>query len=395
MRLLQIAILTCVLTGALTYHATGQAQEMRPSKSANPTLVYVGTHTGAKSKGIYLFRLQTDNLEVSQNITLVPMGLAAETPSPSFLELDTKGRLLFTVNETDTGSVSVFSIDPAGKLTLLNQRSSKGANPCHLALDKEMRNLLVANCGSGSAAVLPIGSDGRLGEATDSVQFTGKSVHPERQKGPQPHGVTFDPGGRFAFVSDLGTDKIYAYKMDTQQGKLSPATTASISVKPGSGPRRLVFRPDGKYAYGLNELNSTLIVFSYDANAGALKEVQTISTLPDYFDGANLAVEAAVHPSGRYLYVSNNGHNGVVLFSIDPEKGNLTYVEEQGTGGANPIHFGIQPSAQHLAIANHDADTVLAARIDSGNGRLKPSGIFASAPSPSCVRFLPPADAVR
>jgi 6-phosphogluconolactonase len=153
-----------------------------------------------------------------------------------------------------------------------------------------------------------------------------------------------------------------------------------------------VFRPDGKYAYALNELNSTIIVFGYDASAGALKELQSISTLPDYFDGTNAAMEAAVHPSGKYLYVSNNGHNSVVLFGIDPEKGTLTYVEEQGTGGANPIQFGIQPSAQHLAIANHDADTVLASRIDSGNGRLKPSGIFAAVPSPACVRFLPPAD---
>jgi 6-phosphogluconolactonase len=383
-----------VIVVALLYRSgiTGARANQMP-KAGNPTLVYAGTNTGAKSKGIYFFRLQTEGLEVSQNITLVPLGLAAETPNPSFLELDLKRRLLFAVNEIDNfegkpaGAVSAFSIDPTGKLTLLNQRSSMGAGPCHLVLDKESRNLLVANCSGGSVAVLPVGPDGRLGEATDVVRNSGK--------GPRAHGVTLDPASRFAFACDLGSDKILTYRFDAQKGKLSPGEPAFTPVKAGAGPRHMLFRPDGRFAYVINERNSTLSVFAYEAKAGVLTEAQTVSTLPEYFDGPNTALELGMHPSGKYLYASNHGHNNVVLFSIDPDKGTLTYIEEQGTGGKNPVHFGIQPSAQHLAIVNHDSDTILASRIDSGNGRLKPSGIFAAAPSPACVKFLPPAESGR
>jgi 6-phosphogluconolactonase len=361
------------------------------------TLAYVGTYTGPKSKGIYLFRLQTENLEVSQNITLVPLGLAVETVNPSFLELDLKRRLLFAVNEVDTfqgkpsGAVSAFSIDAdSGKLTLLSQRPSRGTGPCHLTLDKEGRNLLVANYGSGSVAMLPVAADGKLGEATAFIQHSGKSVNRERQEGPHAHGVTVDAANRFALVCDLGLDKVLIYKLDSAKGTLTPNDPAFVTVKPGAGPRHLVFRPDGKYAYVVNELNSTVTAFAYDAARGALKEVQTLSTLPDYFDGPNSAAEIGVHPSGKFLYVSNRGHNSVVLFSIDGDKGTLAFVEEQGTGGNKPRHFGIEPSAKHLAIANQGSDTVLACRIDAGNGRLKPSGVFASVGSPVCVKFLPP-----
>jgi 6-phosphogluconolactonase len=355
------------------------------------TLVYVGTYTHSKSKGIYLFRLQTENLEVSQNITLVPLGLAVETRNPSFLELDTKRRLAFAVSEDPAGSVSAFSVDPdTGKLTLLNQQSSEGSRPCHLVLDKDGHNLLVSNYDSGSVAVLPVGMDGRLGKATDMVQHTGKSVHPQRQTGPHANCVTLDPANRFAFVCDLGLDKVLSYRFDAHSGQLKPNEPAFVSTKPGAGPRRMVFRPDGGFAYVVNELNSTITAFAYDSQAGTLHELQTVSTLPEYFDGPNTAAEIGMNPSGKFVYVSNCGHNSVVLFAIDSSKGTLTYIEEQGTGGRTPRHFGIQPSAKHLAIVNQDSDTVLACRIDPDNGRLKPSGLFAEAPSPACAKFLPP-----
>ena len=366
---------------------------------SNTTLVYVGTYTGAKAKGIYVFRLQTENLEVSQNITLVPLGIAAETPNPSFLELDLQHRRLFAVNELAEfegkpgGAVSAFSIDPGtGMLTLLNQRPSMGTGPCHIVSDREHRHVLVANYGSGSVAVLPIGADGRLGAASDVVQHAGRSVHPDRQTGPHAHCVTLDPANRFVFVCDLGLDKILAYRFDAARGRLTPHAPPFASVKPGAGPRHMVFRPDGRFAFVVNELSSTASVFAYDANAGALREVQTVSTLPEYFDGASTAAEIDVHPSGKWVYVSNRGHNSVVLFTVDPETGKLTYVEEQGTGGSKPRHFGIEPSARHLAIGNQDSDTVLVCRIDAGNGRLRPSGVFASVPAPACVKFLPPAE---
>jgi 6-phosphogluconolactonase len=368
----------------------------------DPTLVYVGTYTGPKSRGIYAFRLQTGNSEVSQNITLVPLGLAAAASNPSFLELDVKRRLLFAVNEVSefegkpTGAVSAFAIDKAkGSLTLINQRPSGGAGPCHLVLDRSGRHLLVANYGSGSVSVLPVASDGRLGAASQVVQHTGSSVNPDRQKGPHAHCVTFDRANRFVFVCDLGLDQVLAYRFDAQRGTLTPHDPPFAAVKPGAGPRHMVFRPDGRFAYVVNEMSSTITAFRYDADAGVLHDVQTVSTLPEHFEGANSGAEIDVHPSGKWLYVSNRGHNSVVLFSIDSDTGTLIYVEEQGTGGFKPRHFGIDASATYLAVGNQDSDTILVARIDAGNGRLKPSGVLAHAPSPVCMKFLAPSEQSR
>jgi 6-phosphogluconolactonase len=368
---------------------------------SNATLVYVGT-SGPKSKGIYYYRLQTDNLEVSQNITLVPLGLAAETPNPNFIEVDLKRRLLFAATRVDQfggkpgGAISSFAVDAAtGKLNLINQSSCMGRGPCHLALDATGRNVVVSMCDSGGVAVIPVAPDGKLGEATDFAQHTGKSVNPDRQKGPHAHCVTFDPANQFVFVCDLGLDKIMTYRFDAQRGKITPGDPPFTAAKPGAGPRHMAFLPGGRFAYAVNELDSTVTSYAYDGKAGILKPIETQTTLPGYYDGpANTPAEVAAHPSGRWIYVSNRGMNSIILFGVDPDKGTLTYIEEQGTGGKTPRHFGIQPSAKHMVICNQDSDTLLASRIDSGNGRLKPSGLFAQAPTPMCAKFLPPASEV-
>jgi 6-phosphogluconolactonase len=354
---------------------------------AAATFVYVGTYTGEKSKGIYLFRLE--------NAMLAPLGVAAETPSPSFLEIDYSRHLLFSVNEVSqfdgkpTGALTAFSIDRAtGKLTQLNQQPSMGAGPCHLVLDKQRRHLLVANYSSGSVSVLPVGADGRLGAASDVVQHTGSSVNPDRQKGPHAHCVTMEPGNRFAFVCDLGLDKVMVYRFDAERGKLTPHDPPFAAIKPGSGPRHMVFRPDGRFAYVVNEMSSTVTVLAYTPGSGVLKEIQTVSTLPAYFTGDNTTAEIDVHPSGRWLYASNRGHNTIALFNIDRTKGTLTYVEEQVTRGSTPRHFGIDPSGGHFAVGNQNSDSILMAQIDGGNGRLKPMSNLASAPTPVCMKFL-------
>jgi 6-phosphogluconolactonase len=400
MTFLRISTGWCLFTMLFIYPARGEEPDGATSAKgalANETLAYVGTYTGGKSQGIYLFRLDTQNPDDSQNVRLVPLGLAAETPSPAFLEIDAKRRLVFAVSETNdfkgqpTGAVSAFSVDSAtGKLKLLNQQASKGTGPCHLVLDRSGRHVFVANYGSGSVAVLPVAPDGRLGESSDVVQHEGKSVNPDRQEAPHAHCVTLDPANRFLFVCDLGLDTVMTYKFDAEGGELTPNEPAFATVAPGAGPRHMVFRPDGRFAYVINELNSTITAFAYDADAGALKELQTVSSLPEYFDSDNTCAEIGIHPNGKYLYASNRGHDSLVLFEVDRAKGTLTYVEEQSTGGKTPRHFGIQPSGEHLAIANQNSDTLLLCRIDGGNGRLKPSGVFAEAPSPSCIQFLPP-----
>jgi len=379
-----------------------QTIEAAPASDAPPknaSLVYVGTYTDtpAKSKGIYLFWLRTEGNEVSQNITLMPLGVAVETPSPSFLTLDTKRRLLFCANETETfngkpgGGVSAFTIDPtSGRLKLINQRSSMGTGPCQLVLDKTGKNVLVANYNSGNVAVLPVAADGTLGEATSVIQDSGKGPNEKRQEGPHAHCVTMSPDNKFAYVCDLGSDKVMLFKFDAEHGKLTENDPPFAQTKPGAGPRHLVFHPNGKFAYVINELVSTITAFAYDDKTGGLKELQTLSSLPGYYEGPNKAAEIAIVPSGKFLFASNRGNETVVLFAIDSDKGTLTWVEEQNTGGKTPRHFGIQPSGKHLAICNQDSDTVLVCRIDAMNGRLKPSGVFAQVPSPCCAVFLPP-----
>ena len=364
-----------------------------PGVARDATLVYVGTYTTGKStsKGIYLFGLESKG----PVDLLVPLGIAAETVNPSFLDIDRKRRLLFAVSEVSdfegkqVGAVSAFSIDPAtGKLTLINQQPSMGTGPCHLVLDKAGRHVLVANYGSGSVAVLPIGPDGRLGEATATVQHTGKSVHPERQKGPHAHCLILDPANRFAFACDLGLDKVLIYRYDSEKGTLSAHEPAFATVKPGAGPRDMVFRPDGRFAYVGNEMQSSITTFAYDATAGRLTEVQTVSTLPADFQGQNSIAELAVHPSGRFVYISNRGHNSVAVFDVDAAKGTLTLLQHQSTGGRTPRHFGLDPGARHLIMANQQSDNLLVTRIDS-SGRLTPSGELVSAPTPVYVGFLP------
>ena len=394
-RLLAGAILLSVLCLAATLRSVAQ-EPGAPTIGKADTLVYVGTYTNAKSKGIYLFKLDARHIEGSKDAALVPLGLAAETPSPSFLEIDAKRGLVFAVNEVDqfegkpSGAVSAFSIDRAtGKLTLLNQRASMGRGPCHLVLDRTGRYLFVANYGSGTVAVLPVGTDGRLGEATSVVQHAGQSINPDRQKGPHAHCMTVDAANRFVFACDLGLDKILTYRFDAQKGTLTASDPAFTPIKPGAGPRHMVFRPDGRFAYVINELTSTVTALAYDPKTGVMSELQTLSTLPQSFTGANSGAEIDVHPSGKFLYASNRGHNSVAVFGIDAQKGTLTYVDAIPTEGRTPRHFGIDPSGKYAAVANQATDTVFPSAIDPATGRLKLAAVSASVPTPVCVRFVP------
>jgi 6-phosphogluconolactonase len=366
-----------------------------PANAAEDLLAFVGTYTSAKSQGIYSFRLSGRVLDGALNLSIEPIGLAAATPSPSFLALDAERRLLFAVNEIDrfederAGAVSVFSIDAKnGKLTLINQQSSRGAAPCHIVLDRAGRHVIVANYGGGSTAVLPVGEDGALGPATDVEQHRGSSVNPDRQEGPHAHCVTFDPNGERVFVCDLGLDQVLIYKYDAQDGKLEANDPPFAKLAPGAGPRHMAFGRDGRFAYVLNELNSTITAFAHDAQTGALRELATVSTLPRDFEGDNSTAEIAVHPSGQFLYASNRGRDSIALFAINAENGALSFVEGQPTGGRTPRHFAIDPAGEHLIAANQNSDSLLAFRINASSGRLLPVGNLISAPTPVCTVFL-------
>ena len=352
-------------------------------------LIYFGTYTGKQSKGIYTCRFHPHSGK------LTPVKLAAETSNPSFLAADPEGRYLFAVNEdhdyqgAKSGSVSSFGIDKgSGELTALNTVASRGTDPCHVAVAADGKHVLIANYSSGSVAVLPVNPEGKLGEACDVVQHSGSSAHPERQRGPHAHEVVLTPDNRRAIVADLGLDKLMVYDFDTAKGSLTAHEPPFARLKSGSGPRHFAFHPNLRFAYAIDELASTVTAFSWSGTLGTLQELQTISTLPSDFKGANLTAEIAVHPSGRYLYASNRGHDSIAVFAIDPAKGTLTFVERVATLGKEPRNFALDPTGGYLFAANQKSDDVVIFRVNPENGRLTPSGNRLAVPSPVCVTFV-------
>jgi 6-phosphogluconolactonase len=348
--------------------------------------VYFGTYTRGEnsSKGIYRSVLNLETGEVSAPI------LAAEAVNPSFLEIHPNGRFLYAVTEAgEAGSVSAYAIEAdTGNLKLLNKQPSGGAGPCHVSIDHKGKNLLVANYGSGSASVIPIKSDGRLGKPTGFVQHTGSGVNLRRQKGPHAHSINVSPDNRFAFVADLGIDKIMIYKLDTEKGTIVANNPPFVKVRSGAGPRHFAFHPNGKYAYVINELDCTVTAFTYDSIVGALKEIQTITTLPDGFSGSNTCAEVRVHPGGKFVYGSNRGHDSIVVYRVDLVDGTLTYVEHETANIKTPRNFNIEPKGKFCLVANQDGDSVVVFRINNESGALEPTGNKVFIAKPVCVRFL-------
>jgi 6-phosphogluconolactonase len=360
---------------------------------AGACLVYIGTYTGPMSKGIYSCRLDLASGKCT------PPELAAEVKNASFLAVHPNRKYLYSVSEISdldgkpTGGVSAFAIDRAtGKLAPLNQQSSEGAGPCHLVVDRSGKTVLVANYGGGSLAALAIAADGKLSRASSVIQHKGGSVNKARQEGPHAHSINVDPANRFAVAADLGLDKVLVYRLDPAQSKLTANDPPSASVKPGSGPRHFAFHPTSRFAYVINEMACTVTAFAYDPARGQLTELQTITTLPD---GETVkpnysTAEVQVHPSGRFLYGSNRGHNSISVFAIDPAKGTLIFVENEPTQGKTPRGFGIDPTGQYLLAGNQDSASVVIFKIDQKTGELTPTGQTLEIGSPVCVKFVMP-----
>ncbi len=370
--------------------AQRRAADAPKDAAAERLWVYVGTYTGKGSKGVYRFDFDLASGKLSNR------ELAGEAVNPSFLTIHPNRRFLYAVNEVasfggkQAGAVTAFALDPhGGKLTRLNQQSSGGDGPCHLVVDQAGKHVLAVNYGGGSAVVLPILADGRLGEATDFVQHKGSGTNPKRQEGPHAHSINLDIPNRHAVVADLGLDQVLVYRFDEAKGKLSPNDPPFAALPPGSGPRHFAFHPNGRNAYVINELNSTVTAFDYDARLGTLKIVQTLSTLPPGVKVTNYPAEVQVHPSGKFLYGSNRGHDSIAIFAIDPQTGKLRPVGHQAQGIKTPRNFGIDPTGKYLIVANQDGNSLVVFAIDQGTGELKPTGTVAEVPTPVCVKMMP------
>jgi 6-phosphogluconolactonase len=362
-----------------------------PPAAPPPLAVYVGTYTSGESRGIYRFELDPASGAWTDPV------LAVESESPSFLALHPNGHVLYAVNElgtfggATTGAVSAFAIAGAsGTLTPLGQQASGGADPCHLTVDRDGRNVLVANYTGGSVAVLPIGADGRLQPVSAVRRHQGTGPNRVRQEGPHAHAIVLDGAERLALAADLGADRIFVYRFNSAAGKLEPNDPESVTLEPGSGPRHLAWHPSGAYLYAINELRSTVTAFRYEAGRGALESFQTITTLPAGFSGQNKAAELAVSPDGRFLYGSNRGDDSLAVFRIDAAPGALAQAGHVPAGGRTPRHFAIDPSGRWLLAANQDSDAIVVFRLDQVTGRPDPVGRPLTISKPVCVLFAPP-----
>lgn len=381
------AYLLGVLMTLMSANSTSAQQDQTPTLYR----VYVGTYTGSGSHGIYQTTLDLRTGKLS------PAELAAETTSPSFLALHPSHKFLYAVTEISdfqgkkAGGVGAFAIDAAtGKLKALNAQSSGGPGPCHVVVDKAGHFALVANYGGGSAGVLPINADGSLKEMCSFVQHVGTSVDKGRQEAPHGHSINLDAANKFAFVADLGLDKVMIYKFDIKSGKLEPNQPPSVSVEPGAGPRHFAFHPSGKFAYVINEMHCTVTAFTYDAAKGVLTPIQTITTLPNGFDGKDYSTaEVQVHPSGKFLYGSNRGHHSIAEFSIDQQTGKLTVIGHALDNIKTPRNFGIEPTGKYLVVANQDGDSLISFTVDQKTGELKSTGHGVNVVKPVCVKFMP------
>lgn len=343
------------------------------------SLVMVGTYSRGKSEGLYAFRFS------STTGKLTALGLAAKAENPSYVIFHPNRRWVFAVNEVDQGMITAYSLDEAsGKLTALNTVSARGAAPCHLSLDKTGKFLLVATYNGGTVGIYPVGADGKLGEATKTIQHTGKGVTPRQDK-PHAHSINVSANNRFAVAADLGTDELITYRLSLKDGQLLPQ--AKLKLRDGSGPRHFAFHPNRKNAYSINELASTVSALTWKPGSGELKEFQNITTLPAGFAGTNSTAEVVVHPNGKFLYGSNRGHHSIAMFTIDGT-GRLTPQGQMPSGGEWPRNFNIDPSGEFLIAANERSDSLVVFRIDAATGKLTPTGEKAEVGSPVCVKFL-------
>ena len=362
-----------------------------PAAAPAETLIYLGTYTGDQSKGIYRSTLDEATGELSDPV------LAAELENPSFLVVSPYQKYLFAVSENgmfkgkEGGGVSSFAIGEDGGLTLINQVNSGGGAPCHISTDPEGKCLLVANYMGGSTSSYQITVDGKIFSpaAEGFIQHEGQGAQLPRQASPHAHSVNVDPSGKRAFVSDLGLDKILIYKLDTAAGTIAPNDLPFLKLPDATGPRHFSFHPSGKWAYTNLEMSLQVAALSHDAETGGLRVLEIESTVPEGTERkGNSTAECLVHPTGKWVYVSNRGHNSIAAFVIDQKTGKLDFIERESTQGKTPRNFGIDPSGKFLIAGNQGSGNVVVLKINQETGALDPTGHEIEVPSAVCIRFL-------
>jgi len=371
----KLLFIVMLLASGLTY-----AQKPTPKTFD----LVIGTYTKGTSKGIYVYRFYTETGKFAYLSQVA-------TSNPSYLCVSSNNKFVYAVNEDGKdGGVSSFGFDAkTGVLTPINNQPSQGADPCYISVDKAQKNVFVANYSSGSLSVLPVNADGSLGAVKQNIKDEGKGPNEARQEGPHVHTAVLSPDEKFLFYSDLGTDKLNAtrYKPSDAQ-PLTPLPENLTTVMAGNGPRHIDFSPDHKYVYLITEMAGN--IYTYEYHGGKLKQVQSITMLPDGFTGEVGAADIHISPDGRFLYASNRGTaNDIVTFSINKDNGQLTYVDRISSMGKGPRNFVIDPTGAFLLAANQNSDSIIIYKIDKTTGKLTAMGSRLTLGNPVCLKFAP------
>jgi len=347
-------------------------------------LVIFGTHIGGAGKGFSISHF--DPLTGK----LTPPKFALQTPAPAYYVFGPDGKHLYSCNSLKpAGTVSAYLVDAAkATITFINSQPTGGGDPSYISLDREAKHALVADYEGMNIAVFAINADGSLGERTASILHTGKGANPTRQNQPHPHSIRLDPSGKFALVPDLGLDKVFVYKYDAAAGTLTPNDPPFVKTADGVGPRHLVFHPNGKWAYVITEMGSTIIQFNWDSEKGVLSEVATVSALPADFKGTSVSAEIQIDAAGKYIYASNRGSDSLSVFAVDDSTGKLSLVQNVPTNGKTPRNFAIDPSGKWLIVTNHDSNNGQVFSVDMTSGKLTAVGEPFAVPYPFCERYL-------
>ena len=358
---------------------------MSAHNAPNDFYVYIGSYTNTTSRGIYVADFN------AESGTLSPPRLVAEAVFPAQLWVAPNERFLYAANwqgnETTPGdTISAYTIDRGtGALTFLNKVSGGGSGPNQVVVDPSGRVAVAVNYRSGSVAAFGLEPDGKISEAFYVDQHEGQPQPPSKQPGPRAHGVVFSNDGRFAYVADIGLDRVYSYRLDAAKRVMAPLDPPYVAQPAGSGPRRLQLHPNGRFLYVNRESDSQVSVFVVET--GRLKEIQSISTLPAAHTGNNTTAEILIDPAGRYLYVSNRGHGSIAVYAIDRE-GRLSLVEHAGSGGRIPRNFSIDPTGGYLFSSNQDTEQIVLHRINPESGRLTATGVMVPLANPGSIGFV-------
>ncbi|GHA31481.1 6-phosphogluconolactonase [Salinimicrobium marinum] len=360
-----------------------QAETINLKNDAMETIV-VGTytkkegHVDGQADGIYTLKRNPEDGSLTKGKTV------AEVVNPSFVRASEDGKFLFAVSElgekdAESGFIYSFKITENDSLEQLSKLSTESFAPAHLALDQSGKYVFVSNYMGGVVMMYQVDADGTLTKQ--------QRIDLENPEESHAHSVTISADNEYAYVADLGNDKIWIFDFDAEEGKLTPASPTSVALEEGAGPRHFTISENGSFAYSINELNSSISIFKVDGEGG-LEIIQNISSLPEGFSDKNSAADIHLHPSGKFLYVSNRGHNSIASFSVEENSGELTALENFPTRGKTPRSFAVSPDGKHLYAANQDSNSVVVFKIDQNSGKLQPVGEPLEVMTPVSLEFI-------